>query len=110
MQDQMTDQGGNLSTGMIIGTAVAAGVIAFLVRRARHADEVRIESASDVAAFAWEKAKEADLKGRTASVTREFIMERLLPEMKPILLEVLDDVEGYVDQAFRRTEKAIKGF
>ena len=109
MQDEMTEQTGGMSTGMIIGTAVAAGVVAFLVRRARREREAQIESASEVAALAWEKAREANLKGKTASITREFLAERILPEMKPLLLELLEDVEEYVDQAFRRTEKAIKG-
>ena len=70
MQDELTaEQGGGVSTGMIVATAVAAGIMAFMIRRARRAEEVRIESASDVAAYAWEKARETDLRGRTASVT-----------------------------------------
>jgi|SRR5579871_2638188 len=109
MNDEGTAvQSGNLSTGAIVATAVGAGLIAFMIRRARRADEERLETAAEVAAAAWERARESDLKNRTASAARDFVVERLLPELKPVLLELLSDFEDYIDKAFKRAEKTVK--
>ena len=39
---------------------------------------------------------------------RDFVMDKILPELKPALLSALSEVEDVVDQAFRRIEKNIK--
>jgi hypothetical protein len=39
---------------------------------------------------------------------REFLMDKVLPELKPALLSALSEIEDVVDQAFRRIEKNIK--
>ena len=113
VQDDITteqsQQTFGLSAGAIVATAVAAGVIAFMIRRARRSDEDRLETAADIAAQAWDRARDADFRERTATATRDFMVERVLPEMKPVLLDLLKDVKGYVDQGFSRAEKAIKG-
>ena len=44
----------------------------------------------------------------SAEATREFIVEKVLPELKPALLGILEEVEDLVDDGFRRAEKAIK--
>jgi predicted acylesterase/phospholipase RssA len=110
VQDEMAidEQGGGISTGAIVGTAIAAGLIAFLIRRARARDEVKIESPADVPAAIWEQASDPDLRRRTAIATRAFMLERVLPEMKPILLDLLRDLQGYVDDGFKRVEKAVR--
>jgi hypothetical protein len=116
MQDQlMMDEeggGGGLPTGAIAAAAVAAGVIAFLIRRARRAEQARVEAPAPVeaAAVAWERVKDTDVPGKTAAATREFMMERVVPELKPILLDLLADLKAYCDQGFKRAEKAIKDF
>jgi hypothetical protein len=40
--------------------------------------------------------------------SREFFVDKILPELKPALLAVLGELEDVVDQAFRRAEKAVK--
>src|SRR5512144_2083595 len=103
VQDEMMieeEEGGGLPTGAISATALAAGFIAFMIRRSRQAEEQKLETAAEVAAAAWGKAQDADLRGRAVNAGRDFVFEHLLPEMKPVLLDLLRDVKAYVDQAF----------
>lgn len=76
------DQATGLSMGAIVATAIAAGVIAYVIRRARLPDEARVRGSRRAH---W--GERADLRGRTAAATREFVSERILPEMKPVLLD-----------------------
>jgi hypothetical protein len=39
---------------------------------------------------------------------RDFLIEKVLPELKPALLSALSEIEDIVDQTFRRLEKNIK--
>jgi hypothetical protein len=92
------DRGG-VAAGTILATALAAGTIAFLLRRARE-DEAPV---GRVARFArtW-----VDTDSMEAG--RDFFIAKVLPELKPAMLAILEEVQDVVDQAFRRTEKAIK--
>jgi hypothetical protein len=87
------------AVGTILATAVAAGVIAFLMRRSR-AEE---EPSSRVAKFAREWASADGVEAG-----RDFVMDKIIPELKPALLSALSEIEDIVDQAFRRIEKNIK--
>jgi hypothetical protein len=87
------------AAGTILATAIAAGIIAFLLRRSRE----EAEPASRVARFA------RDLTGSdNMEAGRDFLMDKVLPELKPALLSGLSEIEDVVDQAFRRIEKNIK--
>jgi hypothetical protein len=88
------------AAGTILATAIAAGVIAFLLRRSREQQE---EPASRMAKLAREWAG-AD----SVEAGRDFVMDKILPELKPALLSALSEIEDVVDQAFRRIEKNIK--
>jgi hypothetical protein len=109
VQDElMTDEeSGGFSSGPIIAAAVAAGLAAFLIRRARH-EEPKLQTPSSVAAAAWERAQDGEFRRKTADATRDWVIERVMPELKPILLDLLKGVEDLVDQGFKRAEKAIK--
>lgn len=89
-----------VATGTIIATALAAGVVAYLIRRSRQEEPaermVRIARNFDT--------------GEGLEVGREFFMGKVLPELKPALLAVLEEVEDAVNQGFRRLEKSIKKF
>ena len=87
------------AAGTILATAVAAGIVAFLLRRSRE-DE---EPASRVARFARDWAGSDSMEAG-----RDFVMDKILPELKPALLSALSEIEDVVDQAFRRIEKNIK--
>jgi hypothetical protein len=78
-------------------------VIAYLIRRARAAEA---ERGRRPVGGDWIRASE--LPGRTATATRDFLLDRLLPELKPVLLELLKDARGYVDEGFKRVERAIR--
>jgi hypothetical protein len=85
--------------GTILATAVAAGVIAFLLRRS-HEEEV---PTNPMARLARDWAGSDNVEAG-----REFLMDKVLPELKPALLSALSEIEDVVDQAFRRIEKNIK--
>ncbi len=88
-----------MAAGTVLATALAAGVIAFLLRRSRE----QVEPPSRVARLArdWTGADSME-------AGREFLMQKVIPELKPALLAVLSEIEDVVDQAFRRAEKSIK--
>ncbi len=96
----------SLPIGAIVGTAVTAGIIAYLIRRARA--ESTPKTPADVALNAWDRARTSDFRDRAGSITREFMVDRVLPEMKPILLDLVRDVKALVDQGFKRAEKSIR--
>ena len=87
------------AVGTILATAVAAGVIAFLLRRAREEEE----PTSKVARMARDLAGSDNMEAG-----RDFLMAKVLPELKPALLSALSEIEDIVDQTFRRIEKNIK--
>jgi hypothetical protein len=91
---------GRRAAGSILATAIAAGVIAFLLRRAREEEE---QPTNRVAKLARDFAGSENLEAG-----REFVMDKVLPELKPALLSALSEIEDVVDQAFRRIEKNIK--
>jgi hypothetical protein len=103
----LDEQVGGIPTGAIVASAIAAGVIAFMLRRAKR-EQPKIETPADVAAAAWERVQDPEFRARTAGATKEFLVERVGHELKPVLLELLHDLKEFVDQGFKRAEKAIK--
>jgi hypothetical protein len=98
------DQGNRrLAVAAILGSALAAGVIAYLLRRARQEPPPPVPPMR-----AWDRARELAFSEERAQATREFLFEKVLPELKPALLGILEEVEALVDDGFRRAEKAIK--
>jgi|SRR4051812_2328524 len=92
------DRGGR-AVGTVLATAIAAGVIAYIVRRSR-AEEV--EPANQLGRLRdWANSDSLE-------AGREFVMDKIVPELKPALLSALSEIEDIVDQAFRRIEKNIK--
>ena len=88
------------TAGTILAAAVAAGVIAFLVRRSREEPPPPV---TGVARFARGLAASDNLEAG-----RDFLVDKVLPELKPALLSALSEIEDVVDQTFRRIEKNIK--
>ncbi|HEY3060811.1 MAG TPA: hypothetical protein VGL99_17765 [Chloroflexota bacterium] len=92
------DRGGR-AVGTILATAIAAGVIAFLLRRSREEEEPASRMARMARDWAGSDSMEAG---------RDFLIDKVLPELKPALLSALTEIEDVVDQTFRRIEKNIK--
>jgi hypothetical protein len=92
------DRGGR-AVGTILATAIAAGVIAYIMRRSREEQE----PTSRMARFARDWAGSDNV-----GAGRDFLMDKVLPELKPALLTALSEIEDVIDQAFRRIEKNIK--
>jgi len=96
------EDGAGRAIGTVVATAVAAGVIAFILRRSR-AEEVVEEPSGQLARFAREWATSDGVEAG-----REFVMGKIVPELRPALLSALSEIEDIVDQAFRRIERNIK--
>jgi hypothetical protein len=95
------DRGGR-AVGTVVATAIAAGVIAYILRRSRQEEEVE-EPTNKLATLARDWASSDSVEAG-----REFVMDKILPELKPALLSALSEIEDIVDQAFRRIERNIK--
>lgn len=94
----------NLVVGAILASAAAAGVVAFLLRRVR---QEQPEPPTGRAGRAMERTR--DLIGdERVEAGREFLMQKVLPEFKPALLAILDEMQESIDHTFERAEKAIK--
>lgn len=92
------DRGGR-AVGTVLATAIAAGVIAYIVRRSRAEEVEPARQLGKLRDWANSDSLEAG---------REFVMDKIVPELKPALLSALSEIEDIVDQAFRRIEKNIK--
>lgn len=89
----------------ILSSAVAAGVVAYLLRRARQEGEER--TATGLAGKAFERTRDV-VGDERMEAGREFLTKKVIPEFKPVLLSLLEEIEDLVDNGFRRMEKAIK--
>ncbi len=88
--------------GVLIGSGLIAGILAYAMSR-RAAREERGLSPQLVV----ERARDLG-QTEAARFGREFVSEKLVPEMKPVLLDLLKDAEDYVDRYFDRAAKAVK--
>ena len=105
---QWEDESGgsrNIAAGAILASAVAAGVIAYLLRRARQEEEDR--TPTGLASKAYGRTRDV-VGDERVEAGRDFLMNKVLPEFKPALLAILEEIEDAIDQAFRRAEKSIK--
>jgi hypothetical protein len=93
----------NVAVGTILASALVAGVIAYVIRRRREAEDDTLAGASSRATT----AALAALGDDRLAYPRELLTEKVLPEFKPALLALLREVEAVVSQAFRRAERAI---
>jgi hypothetical protein len=104
------DGGGNrnLAIGTVVASALAAGAIAYVVRRRRHTEQ---SSLAGLSSRATDTALMALGDDRLA-LGREFLADKVIPEFKPALLQLLQELEAVIDratrQAFDRAERAIK--
>lgn len=91
------------SAGVLLASGMLAGVLAYVLSRRSQKEEVIPTSREAIVARARDLGQ-----GEITRIGKEYLSERVVPEMKPIMLEVLKDFEEYVDRYFDRAEKAIK--
>jgi hypothetical protein len=105
--DDLEEEDGNRGFAMaaVVGSAVVAGLAAYLIRRSRHEPP---EPEPMLSGGAWDRARVLAFNDERAQATRDFLIDKVLPELKPALLGILEEVEDLVDDGFRRAEKAIK--
>ena len=107
MEETWSDWDGgnrNIAAGTILASAVAAGMVAYLIRRRRQSEERTLAGISSRAAEAARSALEDD----RVAAGREFLTDKILPEFKPTLLALMRELEDVTNQAFRRAERTIK--
>lgn len=89
---------------VLLGSGLAAGFLGFVFAR-RSAQQERMSMMPTRMVF----GRARDLgDSEFAKVGREFFNDRVVPEMKPVLIDLLKEFEGYTDRYFRKAEKAIK--
>src|SRR5439155_24349252 len=86
----------NMAAGAILASAVEAGVIAYVLRRSRQEEE---RTPSGLAGKAFERTR--DMVGdERVEAGRDFLVKKVMPEFKPALLAILEEVEDAVESAF----------
>ncbi len=93
----------NVAIGSIVCSALVAGVIAYVIRRRRQAEERTLAGRASRLA---ETARDA-LGDDRLSTGRDFLTDTVLPEFKPALRALLRELEGATEQAFRRAERRV---
>ena len=78
--DELENEDGNRSFAAmaVVGSAVVAGVLAYLIRRSRQ--EPPPPEPVVMGGRAWERARDMALKDERAQATRDFLIEKVLPE------------------------------
>ncbi len=87
--------------GMLLVWGLVAGILAYTISSRRAAREA---TAQQMLVERARELSEADL----ARAGQQYISKKLIPEVKPVLIDVLKDAESYVDSYFRKAEKAIQ--
>ena len=93
----------NKTRGTIMAAAVAAVVIAYRIRHARHEHQRRTDLSGKVSEVAREVVGD-----HPREAGREFLVAKVLPEFKPALLTILKELEEMVEDTFTRAEQAVK--
>jgi len=90
------------TTGTVVAGVVAAGTIVYLIRRSG-----RKRRPADLAGKVTELARDV-VGDAPIEAGQDFLMKQVLPELKPVLLAIIDDLEKVVADRFKQAEKAIK--
>ena len=89
---------------VLMASGLAAGFMGFaFARRSAHQEKMSMRNPRMMMDRMGELGDTELVK-----VGREFFSDRVVPEMKPVMIDLLKEFEGYADRYFRRAEKAIK--
>jgi len=92
----------NKTAGTVVAGVVTAGTIVYLIRRS-----ARKRRPTDLAGKVSELARDV-VGDDPIEAGQEFLMKQVLPELKPVLLAIVDDLEKVVMDRFKLAEKTIK--
>lgn len=92
------------SFGILLGSGLIAGLFAYAISRGSIMRRQRILSPQEQI---MERAKDLG-DSDAAKVGREFISERVVPEMKPVIIDLIKEAEEYVTSYFEKAQKAVK--
>jgi hypothetical protein len=89
---------------VVAGTILVTAVAGYLFRRSRQKEHLpAVGRAEEV----LEQARDA-VSGFDLDAGREFLMKQILPELRPVLLTTLEELEDVAEQVFKEAKKAIK--
>ena len=94
--------GRNRATGTLVAGAIAVGTIVYLMGRAG-----KRRRSKNLAGKVSELARDV-VGGDPLEAGQEFLVKQVIPELKPVLLAILDDIEKVVADGLQRAEKSIK--
>jgi hypothetical protein len=94
----------NMAAGAMLAGVVGTGVLIYFARRGRHKHD-RIPTG--LAGKAYMRTRDVVGDDRMEA-GRKFFVKTVMPEVKPILLSIMEEIEQIVDDAFKRAEKGIK--
>src|SRR5215210_5316625 len=90
--DDLEEEDGSptMALAAVVGSALVAGMVVFMMRRARQ--EPPPPEPVVMAGRGWGRARELAFNEQRAHATREFLVDKVLPELKPALLGILEEV------------------
>ncbi len=86
--------------GVLFVSGLLAGIVGFTMSR-------RATRQERTSAVVLDRARDLG-DTELGKIGREFISGRVVPEMKPVMIDLLKEFEDYLDNYFKRAEKAIK--
>lgn len=88
------------------GVLLVSGLIAGLLGYAMSRRSVEAERVTGPRMVMMKAREMGDTE--VAKAGREFLSQKFVPEMKPVLLDLLKEAEDYMHGYFRKAEKSIK--
>jgi hypothetical protein len=102
--DDQDKSGTMRAAGMVVASLAAAGLVGYVLKRARQNEASAPLSAAEAAV---EQTRDV-LGGIDLDAGREFLVKQVLPELKPVLLSALEELEDVLDASLERAKKAVK--
>jgi hypothetical protein len=94
----------NRVAGAIVASVVGVGMLACLIRRARHKPQLAPKNVVErVSEMTHDVVGDNPLK-----TGQELLVQQIVPVLKPVLLAILTDLEKLVEDAFKRAGERIK--
>ena len=90
------------TTGTVVAGVVTAGTIVYLLQRSGRKRRPT-NLADKVSGLARDVVGDDPIEAG-----QEFLMKQVIPELKPVLLAIVDDIEKVVMDRFKQAEKTIK--
>ncbi len=92
------------SFGILLASGLIAGLFAYAISRGSIMRRQRVLSPQEQL---MERARDLG-ESDAAKMGREFIAERVVPEMKPVIIDLIKEAEDYVNSYFEKAQERVK--